>query len=77
MRSGGEEVVSGERMESSWEGSVWHGKSRAHLSVAGKIDLEGFGVVLEAERRHGKENILSIDRLPLLLLTFLGSCGRR
>jgi hypothetical protein len=49
------------------------GKSDAYLSVTCKINLQSFGVVLEAKRRHGKQDIFAIDSLSLLLLTFLRS----
>lgn len=36
----------------------------AYLTVLGQIDLERVGVVLEAERRHRKQDIFSIDGFP-------------
>ena len=50
-------------------------KVAAYFAVPGKVDLECLGVVLEAKGSHGKENILAIDRLALLLLTLFGGCG--
>jgi hypothetical protein len=53
-----------------------HGRREwvAYLAVSRQIDLEGLGVVLEAERRHGEEDVLAVDRLALLLLALLGGC---
>jgi hypothetical protein len=42
-----------------------------HFAILGQIYLQRLGVVLETQRRHGEEDILSIDRLPLLLLALL------
>jgi hypothetical protein len=47
------------------------GSDKTHLAILGQIYLERLGIVLEAQRRHGEENVLSIHRLSLLLLTFL------
>jgi hypothetical protein len=44
----------------------------AYFAIPGKVDLESFGVVLEAKRSHSKENILAIDCLALLLLALFG-----
>ena len=43
----------------------------AYLSVTGQVNLQSFGVVFEAQRRHGEQYILAIDRLSLLLLALL------
>lgn len=48
------------------------GAARAYLPVLGQIDLERFGIIFKAQRCHGKEDILTVDSLALLLLTFLG-----
>jgi hypothetical protein len=48
----------------------------AYLAVLGQVDLECLGIVLETERAHGKENVLAIDRFPLLLMALLGRCDR-
>lgn len=48
-------------------------KLAAYLPIARQVDLEGLGVVLEAQRGHGKQNVLAIDCLALLLLAFFGS----
>lgn len=45
---------------------------KSHLAIFREINFEGLGVVLEAEGRHRKEDIFSIDRFSLLLLAFLG-----
>lgn len=50
------------------------GEWAAYLAVPRQVDLEGFGVVLEAEGRHGEEDVLAVDRLALLLLALLGGC---
>ena len=47
-------------------------KSVAYLPITRQIDLQGLGVILEAKRRHGKEDILAIDRFALFLLAFFG-----
>lgn len=47
------------------------GRGAAYLAIAGQVDLQGLGVVFEAERRHGEEDVLAIDRLALLLVAFL------
>jgi len=49
---------------------IWYILRPTHLSVLGEIDFEGFGIVLESKRGHSKENVLSINRLSLLLLAF-------
>lgn len=48
---------------------------QTYFAILGQIDLEGLRIVFEPERGHGKENILSIDRFPFLLLTFFGCCA--
>lgn len=48
------------------------GKLAAYLAVPRQVDFEGLGVVFEAQRRHGEENILAVYRLALLLLAFFG-----
>lgn len=52
------------------------GKGAAYFAVARQIDFQGFGVVLEAKRGHGKEDVLAIDRLALLLLALFGGWRR-
>jgi hypothetical protein len=42
---------------------------KTHFAIFGEIDLQCFGIILEPQRSHGKENVLAIDRLALLLLT--------
>ena len=49
--------------------------TKTYFAILGKIDLESLGVVLEPKRSHGKQDILPIDRLALLLLTFFGCCA--
>ena len=44
----------------------------AYLPISRQIDLQSLGVVLESQRRHGKENVFAVDRFALLLLAFLG-----
>lgn len=44
----------------------------AYLAIPGEIDLQGFGVVLEAKRSHSKQNVLAVDSLALFLLAFFG-----
>jgi hypothetical protein len=44
-----------------------------YLAVLGQIDLEGFGVVLEPQGRHGEKDVFSIDGFALLLVTLFGS----
>lgn len=51
------------------------GGHKTHFAIFGEIDLERLGVVLEPKRGHGEENVFSIDRLALLLLTFFGRCA--
>lgn len=48
-----------------------------HRPIASQVDLECFGVVFKAERRHCKKNVLAVDRLAFLLLALLGSCETR
>ena len=43
----------------------------SYRTIPGKINLEYFSIILETKRSHGKYNILSIHRLPLLLMTLL------
>lgn len=47
--------------------------SSAHLSVPGKVDLQCLAVILKPEGCHGEQNILAVDGLSLLLLTFFRS----
>jgi hypothetical protein len=47
---------------------------KTHFAILGQVDLQGFRIIFESQRSHGKQDIFSIHRLPLLLLTFLGSC---
>lgn len=49
----------------------------AYLSVLGKVDLEGLGIVFKAQRSHGKENIFTVDSLALFLLALLRCCEDR
>lgn len=51
------------------------GKAKTYFAILGQVDLERLRVVFESERSHRKKNVLSIDRLPLLLLTFFGRCA--
>lgn len=44
-----------------------------YFPVFREVDLQGFGVVFESERCHGKEDILPIDSLAFLSLTLLRS----
>jgi hypothetical protein len=44
------------------------------LAILGKINLKSLCVVLKTERGHRKQNILAVDGLALLLLTFLRGC---
>ena len=39
------------------------------LSVLLEVELERLDVVVEAEGGHGEEDVLPVDRLPLLRLT--------
>ena len=55
----------GERGRKRWTGQT-------HFAIFGEIDLQCFGIVLEPQRSHGKEDVLAIDRLALLLLTLFG-----
>ncbi len=48
----------------------------ADLSVPSQIDLQRLSVVLEAQRRHRKQDVFAIDGLSLFLLAFLGCCKR-
>lgn len=50
--------------------------AETYLTVLGKIDLQSLTVVLKAERRHCEQDILSIHRLSLLLVTFLGGFAK-
>ena len=43
-----------------------------YLSIPGQIDLECFAVVLETKGCHCEQDVFAINRLPFLLLTFLG-----
>lgn len=47
-----------------------------YFSVFCEVNFQSLGVILESQRCHGKQYILSIDRLSLLLLTFLGGWGK-
>jgi hypothetical protein len=42
-----------------------------YFAIFRQVDLESLCIILETKRSHGKEDILAIDCLPLLLLTFL------
>jgi hypothetical protein len=61
--------IVGNKRETGWGGIE---NVVAYFAIPGEVDLESFGVVLEAKRSHGKENILAVDRLALLLLALLG-----
>lgn len=50
------------------------GVSATYFSVSSQVDLERLAIVLESERGHGEQDILTIDSLTLLLLTLLGCC---
>ena len=54
---------------------VRRGECVAYLAITRQVDFERLRVVLEAERRHGEENVLAVDRLALLLLAFLRGCA--
>lgn len=43
-----------------------------YFTILGQVDLQSLGVIFETERRHGKEDVLAVDRLSLFLVTFLG-----
>ncbi len=62
-----------DRGASARQGSK-QGFGGSYFSVLGEIDLERLGVVLKPERRHGEQDILAVDSLPLLLVTLLGCC---
>lgn len=51
------------------------GEGVAYFAVLGEVDFEGFGVVFEAEGRHGEEDVFAVYSLAFFLLTFLGCCG--
>jgi len=51
------------------------GQNSTYLAILGKVNLKSLGVVLKTKRGHRKENILAVDGLALLLLTFLRSCS--
>jgi hypothetical protein len=53
------------------------GKLAAYLAITRQVDFESFRVVFETKRRHGKENVLAVDRLALLLLALFGGCTPR
>lgn len=44
----------------------------AYLAIPGQIDLQGFGIILEAKRSHSEKDVLAVDSLALLLLALLG-----
>lgn len=41
------------------------------LAVLGEVDLERLNVLIEAQCAHRPQNIVSIDRFPLLLLALI------
>lgn len=43
-----------------------------YFTVFGEIDFERFGVIFKAQGCHGKQDILTVDRLPFLMLTLFG-----
>ena len=45
------------------------GPDKTHFAIFGEIDLQCFGIILEPQRSHGKENVLAVDCLAFLLLT--------
>ena len=55
------------------EGRGKREKSVAYLPITRQIDLQSLGVVLEAQGRHGEEDILAVDSFAFFLLAFLGS----
>jgi len=44
------------------------GSETTYFAGLGEVNLERFGVVLKAERRHREQNIFAVDGLSLLLL---------
>lgn len=49
-------------------------KNDTYLAVFREVNLESLGVVFKAQRCHGKEYVLAVNRFPLFLVAFLGSC---
>ena len=45
--------------------------TETYFSILCQVDLEGFGIVLEASRRHCEKDVLAVDGLSLFLLAFL------
>ena len=43
-----------------------------YFSVFREIDFQRFGVVFKPQRGHGKQDVLTVNRLSFLVLTFFG-----
>ena len=63
-----ESITSGERMHGS---TLFKREMETDLSVLLQVVFERLDVVVEAELRHREQNVFSVDRLALLLLTSL------
>jgi hypothetical protein len=46
-----------------------------YFAILAEINLECFGIVLEAKRCHGKKDVFTIDSFALFLLTLLRRCA--
>lgn len=49
--------------------------SLTYFAILAEINLECFGIVLEAKRCHGKKNVFAIDSFALFLLALLRRCA--
>lgn len=47
-----------------------------HLPILGKINLERIDIIFESKGHDGPQNVVTVDRLPLLALAFLGCLAR-
>lgn len=57
-----------------YEGRCIGPRATTHLAVLGQVDLERLGIVFEAQRRHGIQDVFAVDRLSLFLMALLRGC---
>lgn len=65
------------QMEATKEKTRGRESLAAYLAIPRQINLQCFGIVLEAKRSHSKEDVLAVDRLALFLLALFGRCTQR
>ncbi len=46
-------------------------RAKHYFSVFRQVNLQCLGIVFEAQGSHGEQDVFAVDRLPLLLVTFL------